>query len=90
MLLYDKGDPIVSLQRLGRWLKQVHIKDANRTQVPGTWGEEVVAGTGQVDWKAFFATLASLGYQGDLCIEREAGTQRVADIRAAAAFVGGL
>lgn len=90
MLLYDKGDPIVSLKRLGRWLKQVHIKDANRTRVPGTWGEEVVAGTGQVDWKAFFATLASLGYQGDLCIEREAGTQRVADIRAAAAFVGGL
>lgn len=90
MILYDKGDPIEALKRLGRWLRQVHIKDARRTLVPGAWGEEVVAGTGQVDWKAFFATLAALGYTGDLCIEREAGSQRVADIQAAAAYVGGL
>lgn len=90
MILYDKGDPIAALRRLGPWLKQVHIKDANRTRVSGTWGEEVVVGTGQVDWKAFFATLRQLGYTGHLCIEREAGQQRVADIRAAATFVGTL
>jgi L-ribulose-5-phosphate 3-epimerase len=87
MLLYDKGEPVASLRRLGRWLKQVHLKDARRTQVPGTWGEEVVVGTGEVDWKAFFAALAELGYTGDLCIEREAGSQRVNDIRQAAKFV---
>lgn len=90
MLLYDKGDPISSLRRLGRWLKQVHIKDAVKTRVPGTWGEEVVAGTGQVDWKAFFATLKELGYAGPLCIEREAGNSRVADIQAGAKYVTGL
>ncbi len=90
MLLYDKGDPIQALERLGRWLRQVHLKDANRTTTPGTWGEEVVVGTGQVDWRTFFRTLAKLGYQGDLCIEREAGTQRVADIRSAARYVLGL
>jgi len=87
MLLYDKGEPVAALRRLGRWLKQVHIKDARRTRVPGTWGEEVVVGTGEVDWKAFFAALAELGYGGDLCIEREAGNQRVADIRQAAKFL---
>ncbi len=87
LILYDKGEPVAALRRLGRWLRQVHIKDANRTRVPGTWGEEVVAGTGQVDWKGFFAALLDLGYAGDLCIEREAGTQRVADIRQAAVFV---
>ncbi len=86
MLLYDKGEPVASLRRLGRWLKQVHLKDARRTQVPGTWGEEVVVGTGEVDWKAFFGALAELGYAGDLCIEREAGSQRVNDIRQAAKF----
>lgn len=90
MLLYDKGDPIGSLRRLGRWLKQVHIKDAVKTKVPGTWGDEVVAGTGQVDWKAFFATLAELRYSGPLCIEREAGSSRVADIQAGAKYVAGL
>lgn len=83
MLLYDKGDPIAALRTLGPWLKQCHVKDARRTRVPGTWGDEVVVGTGEVDWPAFLATLVELGYRGDLCIEREAGEARVADIRAA-------
>jgi L-ribulose-5-phosphate 3-epimerase len=87
MLLYDKGDPIVALRKLGHWVRQVHVKDARRTKVPGTWGEEVVAGTGEVDWPVFFATLRQMGFQGDLCIEREAGVQRVADIRAARELV---
>jgi sugar phosphate isomerase/epimerase len=64
-------------------LKQCHIKDARRTRVPGTWGEEVATGTGEVNWPAFLATLDALSYRGDLCIEREAGEQRVADIRTA-------
>jgi len=82
MILYDKGDPIQALRTLGPWLKQCHIKDALRTTVPGTWGQEVVVGTGQVDWRAFFQTLDEQKFGGDLCIEREAGDQRVADIRA--------
>jgi sugar phosphate isomerase/epimerase len=83
MILYDKGDPIEALGILGPWLKQCHIKDAIRTRTPGTWGEEVVVGQGQVDWPAFFATLDRLGYAGHLAIEREAGNQRVADILSA-------
>lgn len=83
MILYDKGDPIAALRVLGPWLKQCHIKDARKTHTPGTWGEEVAAGTGEVDWKAFFRTLDELQFTGNLCIEREAGNQRVADIRAA-------
>lgn len=87
MILYDKGNPIEALRTLSPWLKQCHIKDATRTKTPGTWGEEVAAGTGEVDWPAFFRTLNELNYHGDLCIEREAGTQRVADIQAARALV---
>lgn len=83
MILYDKGNPIDALRTLGSWIRQVHIKDANRTKSPGTWGEEVVTGTGEVDWPAFFAALDQVGFKGDLCIEREAGMQRVEDIRAA-------
>ena len=90
MILYDKGDPIEALRTLGPWLKQCHIKDANKTRVPGTWGDEVVVGTGQVDWKEFFRTLEELKFEGDLCIEREAGTQRVQDIRAARTFIESL
>jgi len=80
MILYDKGNPIAALRTLASWVKQCHIKDANRTQTPGTWGEEVPSGTGQVDWKQFFAVLREIGFTGHCCIEREAGTQRVADI----------
>ena len=87
MLLYDKGNPIEALRTLGLWIRQVHIKDARRTRIPGTWGEEVVAGTGEVDWPTFFTTLQVVGFKGDLCIEREAGSQRVADIGAARAMV---
>jgi L-ribulose-5-phosphate 3-epimerase len=83
MILYDKGDPIAALRALGPWICQVHIKDARRTKVPGTWGQEVTVGTGEVDWPAFFATLKRLKFTGDCVIEREAGDQRVADIRTA-------
>ena len=87
MLLYDKGDPVAALRTLAPWLRQCHIKDAVRTKTPGTWGEEVPVGTGQVDWKRFFAALDEVGFKGNLCIEREAGRQRVADIRSAREFV---
>jgi sugar phosphate isomerase/epimerase len=87
MLLYDKGDPIAAVRTLGPWIRQVHIKDANRTKAPGTWGEEVPAGKGQVDWPAFFAALREVQFTGNLCIEREAGAQRVEDIQAARLLV---
>jgi len=90
MLLYDKGDPIESLKALGPWLRQVHIKDAVRTNKPGTWGQEVPAGEGQVDWPAFTAVLRDLKFTGDLVIEREAGEKRIPDIRKAAELVGKL
>jgi sugar phosphate isomerase/epimerase len=87
MILYDKGNPIDALRDLGAWLKQVHIKDGKRTKVPGTWGEEVVAGTGDVPWREFFATLREMNVAGYCCIEREAGNSRVEDIRAAKELV---
>ena len=83
MILYDKGNPIAALRTLGSWIRSLHIKDARRTKVPGTWGEEAIVGTGEVDWPAFFATLRELKYTGNFAIEREWGNQRVADIRAA-------
>ncbi len=80
MILYNTGNPIEALRTLGSHVGSVHIKDANVTKVPGTWGEEVVVGTGQVDWREFFRALSEIGFSGDLCIEREACDTRVADI----------
>lgn len=83
MILYDKGDPVKALHTLAPWVRQVHIKDARRTRVPGTWGQEVPVGTGDMDWRAFFSTFKHVIFNVNLAIEREYGDSRVADIRTA-------
>jgi sugar phosphate isomerase/epimerase len=87
MILYAMGDPIESLRKLAPHVAQIHIKDANPTPTPGAWGSEAPAGSGAVDWDAFFGVYRRAGLQCDLVIEREAGEQRVADVRTAAALV---
>lgn len=80
MILYGKGDPIAALPVLIPWIRQIHIKDANPTTQPGTWGSEVPWGDGRVGARAFIARLQQLGYKGNFLIEREAGSSRLADI----------
>ena len=87
MILYAKGDPVAAVKTLMPHLLQVHIKDALPTATPGTWGSEEVVGTGAVDWPAFLAALDEGGFEGAMCIEREAGDTRVADITAGREFV---
>ena len=93
MILYGKGDPIAALRRLAPWVRHVHIKDARPTAVPGTWGTEVPWGEGAAGGAAFLATLARAGFTGAVAVEREAGADRLGDIRLAltrlAAFAGG-
>jgi sugar phosphate isomerase/epimerase len=83
MILYGMGDPVAALRTLGGRVLQVHIKDATPSAVPGTWGAEVPVGTGAVDWRAFFTVLDDHDLVCDLMIEREAGEERVQDMRAA-------
>lgn len=85
MILYGMGEPVEALRLLRAHVRQVHVKDALPARVPGTWGEEVPAGAGRVDWAGFLAIVGELGV--DLMIEREAGGQRVDDIRTARALV---
>ena len=81
MILYDKGDPIEAVRLLGPWIRHIHIKDAVRTTRPGTWGQEVPWGDGQVGPEVFLDALAEIGYRGALAIEREAGEDRLAEIK---------
>jgi sugar phosphate isomerase/epimerase len=83
MILYGMGDPIESMRLLRDWIVQVHMKDAIATDTPGTWGTEVPAGDGQVDWDAFFEIMHGIDRSVDVIIEREAGDRRVEDIRTA-------
>lgn len=90
MILYNMGDPVESVIALGTRVKQIHIKDALRTKVPGTWGQEVAVASGHVDWPAFIKALDQINYVDHLVIEREAGDQRLADIQTAAQFITNL
>lgn len=87
MILYGMGDPVAAVRALAPRVKQIHVKDARRTRAPGTWGEEVCVGTGEVDWHAFFAAAREGGVEVDFMIEREAGEDRVGDMRRARKLV---
>jgi len=87
MILYAKGDPVAAVKTLMPYLKQIHVKDALPTAEPGTWGSEEVVGTGAVDWDAFLAALDEGGFDAAMCIEREAGDDRVGDIGKAREFI---
>lgn len=84
MILYGKGDPVAAVRTLGPWIRHVHIKDAVHAKQPGTWGTEVPWGEGEVRTTAFLNALKDAGFAGVLAIEREAGNNRLSDIRLAA------
>ncbi len=87
MILYNMGDPVETLKTLSPWVKQIHLKDATRTTTPGQWGSEVPIGSGDVKWVSFFEAAKEADLDVDMCIEREAGEDRIADIHAGLAYL---
>jgi len=84
MILYGAGNPIDAIRTLGRFIHHVHVKDATASGKPGVeWGEEAPFGTGQVNPRLFLGALRDAGYTGPLAIEREAGNDRMGDVRIA-------
>ena len=90
MILYDKGTPAEAVRILAPWIRHIHIKDAIRTTEPGTWGREVPWGEGQVGPEEFLTVLETIGYDGTLAIEREAGDDQFADIKLTAEMLQGM
>jgi L-ribulose-5-phosphate 3-epimerase len=72
MILYGSGEPIVALQKIGRFVRSVHCKDAKWAANPGReWGSEVALGEGDVGMEQYLRILDAIGYHGPLTIERE-------------------
>jgi sugar phosphate isomerase/epimerase len=91
MILYGSGDPVEAVATLGRHIRHVHIKDALASESPGIeWGREVPFGEGDVDHTGFLRALQDADYTGPLVIEREAGPNRMADVKAAIAKLESL
>ena len=80
MILYGMGDPVEALRDLAAHVRQVHVKDARPAERPGTWGTEVPAGRGAVDWDAFFDVARHLAPPVRFVIERESEDDRAGDI----------
>jgi len=84
MILYGAGDPIKALGVLSPHIRHVHLKDAIASSRPGIdWGSEVPFGSGQVGAGVFLRAIKQTGYAGPLVIEREAGDDRIGDVRRA-------
>ena len=82
LILYGKANPVDAVDILGPHVKSVHAKDGRWPTDPDKLGEEVLIGTGLVDFHKVFAKLHRLGYRSAVTIERgTSGLQQIADVR---------
>ena len=73
---------------IGPHVKSVHAKDGKWPTDPMKLGEEVLIGTGSVDFAQVFTKLHKLGYSGAITIEREiSGPQQIEDVKKEKAYL---
>ena len=63
----DGNDLHAEILHLNKFIKHIHIKDKNSE------GENVILGTGLVDFRSVFSALRDIGYQGPLNFETTRG-----------------
>jgi L-ribulose-5-phosphate 3-epimerase len=82
LILYGKANPVDAVDIIGTHVRSIHAKDGRWPTDPMKLGEEVLIGTGLVDFKAVFTKLHQLGYAGTVTIEREiSGPQQIGDVK---------
>jgi L-ribulose-5-phosphate 3-epimerase len=83
LILYGKANPSDALEIIGPYVRSIHAKDGKWPTDPMRLGEEVLIGSGAVDFVQVFTKLHKLGYTGAVTIEREtSGPQQIEDVRA--------
>jgi sugar phosphate isomerase/epimerase len=82
LILYGKANPVDAVDILGPHVRSIHAKDGRWPTNPDLLGEEVLIGTGLVDFRQVFSKLHRIGYAGAVTIEREtSGPQQIEDVR---------
>jgi L-ribulose-5-phosphate 3-epimerase len=82
LILYGKANPVDAVAILGPHVRSVHAKDGRWPTDPDKLGEEVLIGTGLVDFQKVFSGLRKAGYTGAITIEREThGPKQIEDVR---------
>ena len=92
LILYGKANPIDALDIYGDKVRGIHVKDGNYPSGDfHSLGHEKVVGEGSVNFPVFLPKLLSMGYKGDLYIEREiTGVERCEDIKKTIKYVKSL
>ncbi len=81
LILYGKGNPVDSLDVIGKYVRGIHAKDGLYPTNGMALGKEVKVGNGKVNFPVFVKRLSEVGYNGALTIEREiSGEQQRIDI----------
>jgi sugar phosphate isomerase/epimerase len=82
LILYGKANPVDAVDILGPHIRSVHAKDGKWPTNPDKLGEEVIIGSGVVDFKQVLTKLHRLGYSGAISIEREtSGPKQIEDVK---------
>lgn len=82
LILYGKANPVDAAGIIGPHVKSIHAKDGKWPTNPMKLGEEVLIGTGDVDFTKVFTILHQQGYAGVVTIERETqGPQQIEDVK---------
>lgn len=82
LILYGKANPVDAVGIIGSHVRTIHAKDGKWPVNPEKLGEEVLIGTGDVDFNKVFTILRRLGYTGAVTIEREIeGQQQIEDVK---------
>jgi len=88
VILYGKANPVDAVDIIGPHVKSVHAKDGKWPTDPMKLGEEVLIGTGNVDFLKVFTKLHQLGYAGAITIEREiSGPRQIEDVKQEKAYL---
>ncbi|MBX9582018.1 MAG: sugar phosphate isomerase/epimerase [Gemmataceae bacterium] len=72
-------DPLANLMPLQGWVVHAHARDA-RSAGLSRGLQEVPVGAGDIDWLALTATLQVIEFDGFLCVDREQGEDKLADV----------
>lgn len=75
-IMYGKGNPVDSVEMLGRHLRLVNFKDGMFPKDGRRLGTETPIGSGRVRFRELMLALKSAGYSGPLLIERENAGER--------------
>lgn len=91
LLMYGNANPVDALDVFGKWVRGTHCKDGDYPTDGANLGPEKPLGEGRVNFPVLIPKLKSVGFRGDLIIEREiSGPKQIDDIKRAMAILDPL